>query len=161
VIKALAEVRKSIPEARLIIAGDGPGRPELESLTARMNLGEAVEFMGVVKIDRLVELLNQCHLFLNASAKEGWGLTVVEANACGMPVIASNRPGLMDSVKHEQTGYLVEYGRPEAFAARAVELLSDQAKWQAMSAASLDWARSLTWDRTADEMEQIFLEEVS
>ena len=86
---------------------------------------------------------------------------MVEANACGLPVIASNRPGLKDSVKHEKTGYLVEYGQPAAFAARVVELLSDQDKWLAMSEAGLAWAQSLTWDRTADEMEKIFLEELS
>ena len=161
VIKAFAGIREAVPNARLIIAGDGPDRAELEALTTRMNLNRSIDFLGMVPIDKLIELLNKCHLFLNASAKEGWGLTVVEANACGMPVIASNRPGLKDSVKHEKTGYLVEYGRPAAFAARAVELLSDQAKWQAMSEAALDWARSLTWDRNADEMEKIFLEEVS
>lgn len=161
VIKAFAEVKKSIPNARLIIAGDGPGRPELEALTARMKLNRSVDFLGQVSIDKLITLLNKCHLFLNASSKEGWGLTVVEANACGMPVIASNRPGLKDSVKHEKTGYLVEYGQPAAFAERVVELLSDRDKWMAMSQASLEWAQSLTWDRNADEMEKIFLEELS
>ena len=161
VIKAFAEIRKSIPDAKLIIAGDGPGRPELEALTTKMKLTRSVDFLGMVPIDTLITLLNKCHLFLNSSSKEGWGLTVVEANACGLPVIASNRPGLKDSVKHEKTGYLVEYGQPAAFAARAVELLSDRAKWQAMSEAALDWARSLTWERTADEMEKIFLEELS
>ncbi len=161
VIKAFIEVRKKIKSAKLIIVGDGPARPDLETFAAKLELGDSIRFLGTVETNTLIDLLNRSHLFINASSKEGWGLTVVEASACGVPVIASDRPGLKDSVKHGETGFLVEYGRPKAFADKAVELLSDRNKWQAMSAAALEWARSLTWERTADEMEQIFLREVS
>jgi glycosyltransferase involved in cell wall biosynthesis len=161
VIRAFAEVRQTIPNAKLIIAGDGPDRPELESLAAKLDLGDAVRFLGVVSNADLIDLLNRSHLFINASSKEGWGLTVVEANACGLPVIASNRPGLKDSVKHGETGFLVEYGRPRAFADKALEILLNQELWKSMSAAALHWAQSLTWNRTAGEMEEILRKEVS
>ena len=160
VIKAFAEVKARLPGARLLIVGDGPERKNLVGLAARMGLGGSVEFFGAVSTPELVNLLNRSHLFLNASPKEGWGLTVVEANACGVPVIASRRPGLQDSVKDGETGYLVDYGDWRAFAARAVELLTDAEKWGRMSAAAVEWARSFTWDRTGSEMKKIFLEEI-
>jgi len=161
VIRAFAEVKRSIGNAKLVIAGDGPDRPELESLAGKLGLGDSVRFLGMVKTGDLIELLNRSHLFINASSKEGWGLTVVEANACGVPVIASDRPGLKDSVRHGETGFLVEYGRPQAFAERALEILLHEERWRKMSAASVRWARSLTWERTAGEMEEILMKEIS
>ena len=64
---------------------------------------------------------------------------MIEANACGLPVIASRRPGLRDSVKDGETGHLVEYGDVSGFAAKAVELLTDAEKWARMSAAAVEW----------------------
>jgi glycosyltransferase involved in cell wall biosynthesis len=119
-----------------------------------------VRFLGVLETEALVTVLNQAHLFLNASPKEGWGLTVVEANACGVPVIASDRPGLRDSVKEGETGYLVEYGDERAFAEKSLELIGDEHKWRTMSASAIEWAKSLTWDRTAREMERVFLDQI-
>ncbi len=160
VIAAFARVKQELPTARLIITGDGPERESLVGTVRRLGLERAVEFAGVLDTQKLVEVLNRAHVFLNASPKEGWGLTVVEANACGVPVVASDRPGLRDSVHHGKTGYLVAYGDEEAFAARALELLRDHDTWQRMSGAAMEWARSLTWDRTAAEMEKIFLREM-
>ncbi len=160
VIRAYARVRERIPDARLVIVGDGPERGALEKLVDRLGLRDGVEFTGRMAVEDMVRLLNRCHVFLNASPKEGWGLTVVEANACGVPVIGSDRPGLRDSIRHGETGFLVPYGDVEAFAARAVELLSDAGLWSRMSRAGLEWARSLTWDRCADEMEILFRREV-
>ncbi len=160
VIEAFARIRRELPDAKLLIVGDGPARANLVKLVARLQLGESVEFTGVISTQDLVEVLNRCHLFLNASPKEGWGLTVVEANACGLPVVASDRPGLRDSVLNGRTGYLVAYGDAQAFAARALELLGNRETWEQMSAAGTEWARSLTWEKTAAEMEEIFLREM-
>ena len=160
VIKAFALVMEKLPHARLLIIGDGPERESLARLARRMGLGGSIEFLGAVGTPDLVNLLNRSHLFLNASPKEGWGLTVIEANACGLPVIASRRPGLQDSVKDGETGHLVEYGDVRGFAAKAIELLTDPEKWGRMSLAAVEWARSFTWDRTGREMKKIFLDEI-
>ena len=160
VIRAFARVRESLPAARLLIVGDGPERENLIRLALGLGLGSSVDFPGAVSASDLVGILNRAHLFVNASPKEGWGLTVIEANACGLPVVASRRPGLQDSVKDGETGYLVEYGDVEAFARRSIELLTARGTWQKMSDAGLAWARSLTWDRTGREMMDIFLAEI-
>ena len=149
-----------MPTARLLIVGDGPERSALERFVERLGLAGAVRFLGVLKTEELVAVLNQVHLFLNASPKEGWGLTVVEANACGVPVVASDRPGLRDSVKDGATGFLVEYGDDAAFARRSLELLGQPDLWRRQSENAMAWAKSLTWDRTGREMEEIFLQEI-
>jgi glycosyltransferase involved in cell wall biosynthesis len=159
VIRAVRRIRVEIPDTRLVIVGDGPELANLKKLTSQLGMDDAVEFTGRIAVEDLVLLLNRCHLFMNASPKEGWGLTVVEANACGMPVVGSDRPGLRDSIRDGKTGYLVEYGDDAAFAARGVELLRDRTLWERMSTGAIEWAQSMTWDRTANEMEQLFLQE--
>ncbi len=160
VIKAFGLIKERLPAARLLIVGEGPEKPNLVRLAGETGFGESVEFLGAVSNSELVRLLNRSHLFVNASPKEGWGLTIVEANACGVPVVASRRPGLQDSVKDGQTGFLAEYGDVRGFADKALELLTDAEKWDRMSRAGLEWARSLTWDETARGMTEIFLEEI-
>jgi glycosyltransferase involved in cell wall biosynthesis len=157
VMRAFARIRATLPDARLIVIGDGPELGNLKKLAVRMDLGGSIEFTGRVETDRMVEILNRCHLFMNASPKEGWGLTVVEANACGVPVVGSNRPGLKDSILDNKTGFLAEYGDSDGFAERGLRLLTDADLWNRFSEAGLEWARSLTWDRTANEMEELFL----
>jgi glycosyltransferase involved in cell wall biosynthesis len=156
VLRAFERVRRRHPAARLVVIGDGPELPALERLARKLGVDGAVQFTGRMGTAELVEILNRCHVFLNASPKEGLGLTVVEANACGVPVVGSDRPGLRDSIRDGETGFLVPYGDVDAFAARTLELLGDAARWSRMSRAATEWARTLTWERTADEMEQAF-----
>lgn len=157
VIRALARVRRDVHDARLVIIGDGPDRERLDDVVRRERLHEAVHFAGRMGGAQMVDMLNRCHVFLNASPKEGWGLTVVEANACGVPVVGSNVPGLRDSIQDGVTGFLVPYGDVDAFADKTVALMKDPALHERMSTAGEAWARTLTWERCADEMEPVFL----
>jgi glycosyltransferase involved in cell wall biosynthesis len=157
VIRAFARVRGELPDARLVVIGGGPELPALKELARRLGLEGAVEFTGHMPAGDIVLALNRCHVVLNASPKEGWGLTVVEANACGAPVVGSNSPGLRDSIRDGETGFLVPPGDVEAFAQRALQLLRDDPLRARMSAAALAWAGSLTWERTAREMEALFM----
>jgi len=154
VIEALVRIRKEYPECDLHIVGDGPDRVRLQTVAFRLGLSKAVHFRGFLPREEVVRLLYQSHLFLNPSPKEGWGLTVIEANECGVPVVASRRPGLVDSVREGETGLLVEYGDPQDFAARALELLGDRARWNSMSENAVRWARSFDWDDTARATEE-------
>lgn len=157
-MKAMKTVTVRLPEARLSIIGDGPYRGELEKKAASMGLEESVEFLGFMEPEELVEYLNRSHVLFNPSPKEGWGLTVVEANACGVPVVASDRPGLKDSVIDGDTGFLVPYGDSEAFAEKALDLLCDGDLWRRMSSKALERVGELTWERCARETEQYLLE---
>jgi glycosyltransferase involved in cell wall biosynthesis len=158
-IRAMAPIRDALPGARLVVIGDGPHRAALERETRRVGLAGTVVFKGYMGRDEVVEFLNRAHLLLNPSPKEGWGLTVVEANACGLPVVASDRPGLRDSVRDGETGFLVPYGDVDAFARKALLILRDGELWRRLSEGALTRVRELTWERTARETED-FIREV-
>jgi glycosyltransferase involved in cell wall biosynthesis len=156
VLKAFVRVQREVENVDLLVVGDGPELPALKRLAERLGIGEAVHFTEHLSGEEVVESLNASHVCVNASPKEGWGLTVVEANACGVPVVGSDRPGLRDSIHDGETGFLVPYGDVDAFARKTIDLLTDPDLWRRMSEASLAWARSLTWEKTADEMEHAF-----
>jgi len=158
-IRAMTYIRQEIPSARLVIIGDGPYRKELERLSLKLGVEGAVEFKGYMDKEELVKFLNRSHLLINPSPKEGWGLTVVEANACGVPVVASRRPGLKDSVIDGKTGFLVPYGDIEDFAEKSLTILKDRKLWDQMSKNALERVKELTWERCARESEA-FLERI-
>jgi glycosyltransferase involved in cell wall biosynthesis len=91
-------------------------------------------------------------LVVNTSAKEGWGLTVTEANACGAPAVASDVPGLRDAVIDGETGLLYEYGNIEQLAEKILLLLRDDRLRMRLAAGALSYAQSLTWDASAKIM---------
>lgn len=148
-LRALARLRESVPAARLLVIGRGPDEPRLRRLARRLRLDDAVEFAGFLPWDELVRSLHRAHVFLNPSPKEGWGLTVIEAARCGLPTVASDRPGLRDSVRDGETGFLVPYGDPGAMAEAARRLLADGNLWRRQHEASLRWAAGFSWDDCA------------
>jgi glycosyltransferase involved in cell wall biosynthesis len=139
-------------------ADRGPDEARLQKLTRKLGLQDKVEFRGFQPWDELVASLHKCHVFLNPSPKEGWGLTVVEANQCGLPVVASDRPGLKDSVRDGVTGALVPYGDAEAFAGEALKILRDPALFAERSAAAREWAGTFSWPRCVSESLELFRE---
>ncbi|MBD3219684.1 glycosyltransferase [bacterium] len=150
-VRAFGHIVREFPAATMKIMGRGPDEARLRRLTADLGLEGRVEFTGHLPWDELVTLLHRAHVFLNPSPKEGWGLTVIEANQCGVPVVASDRPGLRDSVRDGQTGRLVPYGDPRAMAQAALELLHDRDLWACYSEAARTWAASFSWPRCIDE----------
>jgi glycosyltransferase involved in cell wall biosynthesis len=146
-IRALALVRRRLPTCTLTIVGDGDGTAELQALTASLGLTAAVRFAGFLPSAEKVRLLQNAHLLVNPSVKEGWGLTNVEANACGTACVAADSPGLRDSVQDGRTGLLYPWGDVDALADRLLQLLTDPDRRAAMETAGLAWAASLTWDR--------------
>ncbi len=146
-IRALPLVRRRVPGARLLIVGDGPYRDNLKSLARSLGVLHRVEFMGPLGQQYKVETLNQAMVAVAPSPKEGWGLTVIEANACGTPVVASRSPGLIESVQDGRTGVLVPHGDVAALAEAIVSLLADPPRRLAMAEAGVRWAREFTWER--------------
>ncbi len=153
-IRALALARGRRPELSLGIAGAGDHRPALERLAAELGLGGAVHFHGFVGEAEKIELMRRAWANLFPSPKEGWGITVVEAAACGTPSIASDSPGLRDSVRHGETGYLVPHGDVDALARRMLELAETPALVAALGAGARRFAEGLTWERTAADTER-------
>jgi glycosyltransferase involved in cell wall biosynthesis len=157
-IGALAIARRTRPDLRLDIAGSGDYRGELERLAAELDQASAVTFHGFVSEERKIALLRGAWANLFPSPKEGWGITVVEAAACGTPSIASDSPGLRDSVRHMETGYLVPHGDASALAARMLELAGNAELVARLGSAARRFAEGLTWERSAAETERHLLD---
>ena len=121
-------------------------------LGRRMPYPARVRFTGFVSEPERNRLLANARVCVCPSSKEGWGLTVIEANALGTPNVASDAPGLRDSVRHGETGFLVPDRDVSAFAERIGELLCDDALARRMSAAALEWSRRFDWDTSASVM---------
>ena len=154
-IRALALLTDVFPALCLGIAGSGPAETDLRALAMELGVADRVQFYGRVTEDEKIALLQQAHLVVNPSLKEGWGLTVLEANACGTPVIGADVPGLRDSICHRQTGYLVPYGDPFCLAEAIQQLLSDPKQRLEMGMRALEWGRSFSWDQSAEKCLQI------
>lgn len=154
-LDAFRHVRERLPEARLTVLGDGPHRPSLEQRARVLGLGDSVVFTGFVSSSEKVKQLQSSWVSALPSPKEGWGLTVVESNACGTPVVASRSPGLVDSVKDGESGLLVPHGDARALADAILSILTDEELRQRLGRGGLTWAQRFTWDRCADEAWQV------
>ena len=152
VIRAFARLAR--PDARLEIAGTGDHRPALERLVASLDLGGRVAFLGFVDEEHKLALLRRAWALVFASPKEGWGMTNLEAAACGTPVIASDSPGLRESVINGETGLLVRHGDTAAMAAAMERIAASPDLVRDMGTRGRRFAEGFTWDRAARETEQ-------
>jgi glycosyltransferase involved in cell wall biosynthesis len=153
VLRAAARLVERFPELQIDIIGRGSDRARLERVAAEVGLADRTHFAGFVSDDERDRLLAAARVCVCPSAKEGWGLSVIESNALGTPNVATDAPGLRDSVRDGETGFLVPEGDVEAFAARMGSLLGDDTLAERMSAAAIAWSRDFDWDRTAARME--------
>jgi glycosyltransferase involved in cell wall biosynthesis len=160
-INALPLIRQSVPDSKLVIIGSGDHRPNLERLVHSLELDDAVEFKGFVSQADKVAYLRRSHISVYPSLKEGWGLTNIEANACGTAVLASRVPGLQDSVEEGGSGLLFEFGNTEEFASLAVKMLIDDNYRKGLEMGGLRWAANFSWDKTARATEEILKRIVS
>jgi glycosyltransferase involved in cell wall biosynthesis len=138
-----------VPDVRLLVIGDGPFEPQLRRAARRLGVSAAVEFLGFLPRAEMVRRMQQAWVLVQPSPKEGWGLTVVEAGACGTAVVAADSPGLRDSVRRDETGLLVPYGDAVRLAEALVRVLEDRALRGRLAAAGARWAGSFSWPECA------------
>jgi glycosyltransferase involved in cell wall biosynthesis len=151
VIRAFAEM--AVPSAVLEIAGAGDYRPDLEQLAKSLDLGDRVRFLGRISEAEKVALLRRSWSLVFASPKEGWGITNLEAAACGTPVVASNSPGIRESVRDGHTGFLVPHGDIAGMASAMRRVASSPDLVTKLGVAARTFSETFTWERAADETE--------
>ena len=151
VIRAFAKMAAT--HAQLEIAGVGDDLPRLRGIVASLDLAERVRFLGFVSESEKRALLRRSWAMALASRKEGWGLTNLEAAASGTPVVASNSPGIRESVRDGETGFLVPHGDIAAFAERFDRLASAPSLVATMGASARRFAETFTWERAAQQTE--------
>ncbi len=131
VIAALPAILARAPDVRYAVAGAGPDRERLEKLTHKLGLADRVRFLGGVTDQDLPALYNLASVYVGASRRserlgvEGFGISLVEASACGLPVVAGNSGGIPDAVQDGETGFLVPPEDPAALADAICRLLGD------------------------------------
>lgn len=149
-IRAMAEVRDTMPDARLVLAGAGDDEQRLKALTSELGLEGAVQFSGFISEQEKLATLQSAWVGAITSEKEGWGLTVIEPNRCAVPVVAFDVAGVRDSVKDGTTGILVADGDVGAFAEALLRLLGDADLRERMAQAALEWSSNFSWAGTAE-----------
>jgi glycosyltransferase involved in cell wall biosynthesis len=156
-IQAAATLRGRYPGIRLVIAGDGFERPELERLAGELGIADVTTFLGWVPNEDLPKYFRSAAVSVIPSLEEGFGIPAAEAMGCETPVIASDAGGLPEVVEHEVTGLIVPRGDANALAAALDRLLGDPALRRRMGKAGRERAlRLFDWDRTAAELEQVY-----
>jgi len=150
-VDAIAE----LPGVRLVVAGVGTGLDAVRARVAERAVADRVALSGFVDEDEKVRLLQTSHVLATASEKEGWGLTVLEAAACGTPAVATDAPGLRDSVRDGETGLLVPPDDPAALARALGRVLGDAALRERLGRAAVGWAARFEWGAVTREISQV------
>ncbi len=149
-IIAFSQVVKRYKTARMRIVGSGESHLKLKKLVKKLNISESIEFLGRVSEAEKVRLFSEAWVVLQPSQVEGWGITVIEANACGTPVIASRVHGLRDSVVDGRTGILVKSGDVMGFAKAMERLIGDSSLRSRLSKEAYLWSKNFSWRRSAE-----------
>jgi glycosyltransferase involved in cell wall biosynthesis len=156
-LRALPAVRRAVPRARALIAGDGPEHTALLALAAELRLGDAVIFTGALPDDQLALLYRQADIFCLPSVQEGFGIVFLEAMACALPVVATLAAAIPEVVPDRRAGLLIPPGDVAALAHALVELLARPNQRASYGAFGREYVERFDWDRVA----QLFLEQVA
>jgi phosphatidylinositol alpha-1,6-mannosyltransferase len=158
VMKAMARVRAAHSTARYAVVGTGEQLPQLEQLQRELGLGDAVRFLGPVSDDELPAIYNAADLYVGASRRvellvEGFGISIVEAAACGLAVVGGRTGGVSEAVRDGETGILVNSDDPAAVASGISQLLSNPERRKQLGAAGRKAVETYyNWDRVASEL---------
>ncbi len=161
-IRALPVICRAIPNVLYAIAGEGWERPRLEALANEFGVADAVQFRGPPTDEDLVECYQQCDLFALPNRREGndvegFGIVLLEAQACGKPVIAGTSGGTAETMNIPHTGIVIDCTTPDRLAETAIEWLQDSVRRETMGRAAREWAeQKFDWEVLGEQARQIF-----
>jgi glycosyltransferase involved in cell wall biosynthesis len=148
-VRMMPELRAQVLNIHLDIAGDGDARTEIVDLIHQLNLEECVTIHGYVSETRKAQILSTASVFATPSMHEGWGLSVIEANAYGCPAVAFDVPGLRMSIRNGDTGLLVLDDR--SFLDALVRIITNPEFRNRLSTGASKWAAKFNWDVSAQQ----------
>lgn len=155
VLEAVAALDRRGIHADFDVAGKGDRETALRSQAERLGVADRVRFHGFVSEERKLELLRRSWIHVLTSPKEGWGISSIEAAACGTPTVASDAPGLRESVIDGETGLLVPHGDAEALADGLQRLITEPELRTRMGRQAREFSQSFSWDASADAVEAL------
>lgn len=155
VLRAVAQARRRVPGLELHLVGDGPHREAVVREVERLGLGDCVTVHGWVAEEEKTALLRTAWFTVSASTCEGWGLSLVEASALGIPVVAVRVPGVRDAVRDGATGVLVDEEELAGAIADMAERLADDAEAERWRERAREWAAEFHWRETANQIRHV------
>ena len=155
-VNAFARIRKQVPEAHLLLAGDGPLQAAVREQAAALGVGDHVQLLGFRR--DVPELASVAHIAVSTSRQEGLGLGLAEAMACGLPVIASEDRGHRELVRDGETGFLFSQEDEAVFVARVVQLARDPGRRARMGDAARVYVRNFGLRSALAAMRDIYVE---
>ena len=156
-LSAFAWAQRSVPNLRLVVAGEGNHRLCLEESVRKHDL-KHVTFLGRVSVEDKVKLLQRSWALCLTSFIEGWGLVLTEASACGLPAISYDSGGPREAVVDGRTGFLVEQGNVRSLGERIVQIALDSRLRGSLSTGALEYSRRFDWEKTTDDTLRILSE---
>jgi glycosyltransferase involved in cell wall biosynthesis len=163
IIRAVAIVRRSVPQAQLFIVGRGDATEErrLAEVARRLSLDDAVVFCGQLSDEKRDEVLDSLDVLAMASVREGWGLVVSEAARFGVPSAVYPVAGLVDSVQHGETGLVSAAETPEALASCLLDIIKDRAMRARLGAGSMRYIEQFSKERFVSRFEALLQDVIS
>jgi len=159
-VRAAHHARLRVPDLHLHIVGEGYERPLVESVIAELDAADWVTLRGWLSEDEKIDLYRRAWIIASASAREGWGMTLTEAAACGTPAVATRIAGHADAVREGSSGLLTEHDAASLGDAMA-RVLGDPDLRARLGAGALDWAGELTWSATSTQLMRVVADEVT
>lgn len=161
-IQSLPEIRRRVPDVLYAIVGGGEERDGLERLARQLEVADSVRFMGELDDAQVIDCYRQCDLFVLPNREisgdiEGFGLVLLEAQACGRPVVAGDSGGTRETMDPGRTGVLVACDHPGELIETLAELLLDRGRLDMMGEAGREWIeRHFGWDASARQAAEVF-----
>ncbi len=154
-LQVFQTIQKRIPDIRLYLVGSGPELGSLKTLVQKEKIHH-VTFYDFVTEQQKITLLQEAWIFVTPSSLEGWGITVIEANACGLPAVSFNVPGLREAIQHQKTGFVVP--DQEAMQNALIELIKNPTLRAKLGKNAMQWSKKFTWDKAAEQTMRLFIE---
>jgi len=159
-LESVSDIIKNVARLKVILVGDGDDLPRLKEISRQNKIENVTFFTSFVSAEKKTDLLSSAWVSVNTSPKEGWGLTSIEAQACGTPSIVPDSPGLRETVKHGVSGYIYPFGDTKNLSEILITMLRDKDKTLKMGEKAKKWAANFSWEESAKKMKEILLSEI-
>lgn len=161
VIEAFAQVLESVPEAELVIVGDGIELEHLKKLAEYLQINQSVKFLGKVLPPELYDLYKAGDVFVTASETETQGIVLIEAAATGLPLVAVDKGAVREVCRDQENGFLCKAGGDiDGIAKSVIKILTDRDLKEKFSKKSLEIAKAHDFNHTLKRFEEIYMEAI-
>ena len=156
-IKSIQLIKEKIPKIKCLIIGDGPEKKNLEVLTQKLNLEKNINFLGFLSNhDDVYTIMKSSKVFVLPSTREGFGIVVIEANACGIPVITIDHKdnAARDLIEEGKNGFVCQLNEEEI--AKRIMRILENSSGRKMKKVCMDLAKKYDWDKIVDKVEEVY-----